>query len=46
MPAGKHKSRTLRRVFVKTPSKGVVKHFRKRNMKSNTEKLIMKIRLA
>jgi len=30
MPAGKHKSRTLRRVFVKTPS-GINKiHYRKR----------------
>ncbi len=30
MPTGKHKSRTLRRVFVKTPGSRVVKHFRRR----------------
>tara|TARA_Y100000310_G_scaffold275670_1_gene292328 strand:+ start:5571 stop:5834 length:264 start_codon:yes stop_codon:yes gene_type:complete len=30
MPSGKHKSRTLRRVFVRTISGNVTKHFRKR----------------
>ena len=32
MPSGKHKSRTLRRVFVKTPGKKLVVHYRKRNI--------------
>jgi len=30
MPAGKHKSRTLRRVFVKTPGKENKIHYKKR----------------
>ena len=30
MPAGKHKSRPLRRIFVKTVSGNITKHFRKR----------------
>ena len=30
MPAGKHKSRSLRRVFVKTPGGKTVLHYRKR----------------
>ncbi len=30
MPSGKHKSRTLRKVFVKTPGSKVTTHFRKR----------------
>jgi len=30
MPSGKHKSRTLRRVFVKTPGSKTVIHYRKR----------------
>jgi large subunit ribosomal protein L34e len=32
MPAGKHKSRTLRRVFVKIPSGKNVVHYRKRKI--------------
>jgi len=32
MPAGKHKSRTLRRVFVKTPSGKNVVHYKKRSL--------------
>ena len=32
MPAGKHKSRTLRRIFVRTISGKVTKHFRKRKV--------------
>ena len=30
MPAGKHKSRTLRRVFVRTPGSNTVMHYRRR----------------
>ena len=30
MPSGKHKSRTLRRVFVKTPGSKTTLHYRKR----------------
>ncbi len=33
MPAGKHKSRTLRRIFVRTISGNITKHFRKRKHK-------------
>ena len=36
MPAGKHKSRTLRRVFVKSPSGNVKIHYRKRKLKAKT----------
>ncbi len=31
MPAGRHKSRSMRRVKVKTPGSKVVMHYRKRN---------------
>ncbi len=34
MPRGKHKSRTLRKVFRKTPGGRVVKHYRKRKVKA------------
>lgn len=34
MPSGKHKSRTLRRIFVKTPGGSTRLHYRKRKPKS------------
>jgi len=34
MPAGRYKSRTLRRVFVKTPGSRTVLHYRKRKPKN------------
>jgi len=34
MPAGRHKSRSLRRVFVKTPGGRTVLHYRKRKPKN------------
>nr|MBA4404923.1 50S ribosomal protein L34e [Nanoarchaeum sp.] len=36
MPEGKHKSRTLRRVFVKTPGKKNLVHYRQRKMNKKT----------
>ena len=36
MPAGKHKSRTLRRIFVRTVSGNVTKHFRKRKINKSS----------
>ncbi len=36
MPSGKHKSRTLRRIFVRTISGNVTKHFRKRKLKRSS----------
>jgi large subunit ribosomal protein L34e len=35
MPAGKHKSRTLKRVFVRTPGSKSVLHYRKRKPSSH-----------
>jgi|TARA_Y100000310_G_scaffold332023_1_gene406755 large subunit ribosomal protein L34e len=34
MPAGKHKSRTFRRVFVRTPGARTIIHYRKRKPKA------------
>ena len=36
MPSGKHKSRTLRRIFVRTIGGNVTKHFRKRKISQSS----------